>query len=283
MKKVGIVILNYKVKKEVLHCVQSVQKSDYKNIQIIVVDNNSSDGIEAEIAEMKEVLFLQTSGNFGYSGGNNFGIQEMLKQNADFIFVLNPDTEIEKTTISKLIAGMEKYDADLAGPKIYFSDKKTIWYAGGILDLNNVLGSHRGVDKKDDGSFDKTLDTDFASGGAIMIKRSVFEKIGLFDEKYFLYYEDSDFCFRAKKAGFKVKFIPDAVVFHDNAKSTGLGSPLQDYFITRNRMYFASKFLPLRTRFALFREALRNFSSPARRLALFDFWLGKLGKGSFIK
>jgi GT2 family glycosyltransferase len=114
-----------------------------------------------------------------------------------------------------------------------------------------------------------------------MVKREVFEKIGLFDERYFLYYEESDFCYRAKEAGYKIMYIPKAIVYHKNAQTTGLGSPLQDYYITRNRMLFASKFLPLRTRFALFREGIRNWSNPTRKKAHLDFLFGKFGRGVY--
>jgi GT2 family glycosyltransferase len=117
----------------------------------------------------------------------------------------------------------------------------------------------------------------------MFVNAKVFKKIGFFDEKYFLYYEDSDFCLRAKKADFRLVYAPSAVVFHENAKSTGLGSNLQDYFITRNRLLLASKFLPFRTRFALLREALRNIGNPVRRLAFWDYLNGNFGKGSYIR
>lgn len=281
MVKVAVVILNFKVKKETLNCIISVQKSDYKNIEIIVVDNNSEDGIEEEIKNYKNVLFIQSKENLGYTGGNNLGIKKALADGADYIFILNPDTEIKIETINNLVSVAEKENGEINGPKILFGDKKTLWYAGGILDLANVLGRHRGVDAQDKGQYDKIEETDFVTGGAMFVKSDIFKKIGLFDEKYFMYLEDSDLCFRAKKKGFKILYNPKAIVYHENAKSAGLGSNLQDYFITRNRMLFASKFLSFKTRFALFREALRNIFNPVRRLALFDYLIGNFGKGSF--
>lgn len=280
MKKVAVVILNFNVKEESLQCVKSVSESDYKNLQIIVV-SNSNDELAEEIKEIRGIVFIQNKENLGYTGGNNIGIKKALEEGADFIFILNADTIIDQKAIGNLVSVAEEDGVGIAGPKILFTDEKTIWYAGGIFDLANVLGKHRGVDERDTGQYEKLEETDYISGGAMFIKKEVFEKIGLFDEKYFLYYEDSDFCFRAQKAGFKLLYVPSAVVYHDNAKSTGLGSPLQDYFMTRNRLLFASKFLPFRTRFALFREALRNFGNPVRRQALFDFLTNNFGKGSF--
>lgn len=205
-----------------------------------------------------------------------------MNDNFELIFILNPDTTVEKNTIRILVTKMEKFEASIVSPKIYFTGTKSIWYAGGIFDKSNVLGSHRGVDEEDKGQYDESIETDFATGAAMMVRRDVFDSIGLLDKRYFLYYEESDFCFRAKKAGFKTMYIPESVVEHSNAASTGLGSPLQDYFITRNRMLFAKKFLSLRTQFALLREGLRNLRIPARRLALIDFLLGRFEKGSFI-
>lgn len=279
-KKVAVIILNYKVKDELLKCLKSVQDSSFKDIEILVVDNNSGDGLVLELEKFKDIRFIQNKGNLGYTGGNNIGIQVALELGVDYILVLNPDTIIDKNCIKNLVKGIETSGAGVVGPKIYFAGSKRIWHAGGVIDMLNVIGGHRGVDQEDEGQFDERKEVDFISGAAFFAKRKVFEKIGLFDNRYFLYYEDADFCYRSKMAGFKVFYIPDAIIFHENASSTGLGSPLQDYYQTRNRMLFASKFLPLRTRFALFREALRNLRNPVRRLALFDFLIGNFGKGS---
>lgn len=284
MKHVAVIILNYKTKKLTLKCIDSVKKSSYKNIEIIIIDNNSGDGLEDEIKNIPQIAFIQTGGNLGYTGGNNIGIKKALAQNSDYIFVLNSDTELAKNAIENLVIAGEKDERiGVLGPKILFSDKKTIWFAGGIFDKDNILGFHRGVDQKDNGQFDKEMETDYVTGAAMLIKKEVVNRIGLFDDRYFLYYEDSDYCQRAKKAGFKIVYAPNAVVYHENAKSTGLGSSLQDYFITRNRMLYASKFAGLKTRFALFREAIKNILIPIRRLALYDYLLDNFGKGNYLK
>ncbi len=282
MQKVAVVILNYKVADLTVKCIQSVLKSTYKSLEIIVVDNNSGDGVEEKISNFPGLIFIQTGNNLGYAGGNNIGIKKALAQNADFVLVLNPDTTVLSDTIEKLVTGLEENNGDLASPKVYFNSPKQIWFAGGKFDRANVLGSHIGVNEKDQGQYDNVKESDFLTGAAFFVKAEVFKKIGFFDERYFLYYEDSDFSFRARKAGFKLLYLPLAIVYHDNAKSTGLGTSLQDYFITRNRMLFAKKFLPFRTQVALVREAWRNRKIPARKLALKDFLMGKFGKGSFI-
>lgn len=281
MKRVGIVILNYKVADDTIQCIRSIQKSQYKDFFIVVVDNASGDDIEKRLKSFPDVVFMQSKENSGYTGGNNLGIKEALRRGAELVFILNPDTYVEFECIGNCVAGLDKTGAGIVAPKILFDDKKTIWYAGGRFDFANVIGHHLGVDKVDRGQYEKVQETDYSSGAAMLVSRQVFAKIGFFDEKFFLYYEDSDFCFRAKQAGFKVIYIPKAVVYHKNAHSTGLGSSLQDYYITRNRMLFASKFLSFRTRFALFREAVKNLGNATRRLALRDYLLGKFYQGSY--
>lgn len=278
MKKVGVVLLNYKVKDLTLRCIESVKKSTYKNIQIFVVDNDSRDGLAETMYKYPEVIFIPSKENTGYSGGNNLGIKKALDEKCDVLFILNPDMMIDPKAIEILVSEVEKVGAGIANPKIYFEGTKKLWFAGKQFDLNNVLATHRGVNEEDQGQYDKVEELEDATGGALLVQKEVFEKIGLFDERYFLYYEDGDFSYRARKAGFKIIYVPQAVAYHKNAQSTGLGSPIQDYYITRNRMLFAAKFLSFRTRFALFREALRNLNQPIRRKAFFDFLMGNFGR-----
>lgn len=280
MKKVAVVILNYKTKDFTLKCLRSVQQSKYSNIEIIIVDNDSQDGLADILTTKRNITFIQNNQNLGYSGGNNIGIRKALQMGAEYVFILNSDTQIKNDCINNLVNAFTDQQIAITAPKILFADKKKIWYAGGLFDIANVIGEHRGVDEIDQGQYDQVTETDYASGGAILISREIIGKIGLFDENYFLYYEDSDYCFRARKAGYRILYVPQAVVYHVNAQSTGLGSPLQDYYITRNRLFFASKFLPFRTKFALFREAFKNIINPIRRKALIDFIFGRMGKGT---
>lgn len=282
MKKIAVVILNYKVKEDTIACIQSIKNSKFKNLEIIVVDNNSQDGLEDEVSKIEGIVFIQTGDNLGYTGGNNIGIRRALEDNSDYIFILNPDTEIKNDTIANLSKEADNSSAAIFGPKILFNDRKTIWYGGGIIDQDNILGVHRGMDEVDSGQYDEISNTDFVSGAAIFVKRQVFETVGLFDIRYFLYLEDMEFCLRAKQAGFISAYNPKAIVYHKNAKSTGLGSPLQDYFITRNRLIFAFKYLSWRKRLALLKHIILTLNFSTRRQALFDFVTGNFGKGSYI-
>jgi len=296
MKKISVVILNYNGLKDTLECLDSLKPIKDKNkfLEVVVVDNNSTDKSPNELSQINWIKFIQNKDNLGYAGGNNVGIKFALEKEADFILVLNNDTIVDLNFIEPLTTSAEK---GIASPKIYFAKGyefhharyqkkdlgKVIWFAGGKMDWDNVIGKHVGVDEVDMGQFDKEKDTDLATGACLMVKSDVFKKIGLFDERYFLYFEDADLCERARKADFSVKYQPQSTIWHKNAGSTGgSGSKLQDYFITRNRLLFGFKYAKLRTKIALLRQAFSSLNDPIKRQALFDFLILNFGKGSFI-
>jgi len=300
MKKVAIVILHFTNKNLTVQCLESIKKLNTKDLilETIIVNNNPKENLEDLKKKFSDFVFLEAGRNLGFAGGNNLGIKQALKDGADFVFIINNDTILDKNLLVRLIKVASLNDeSGIFGPKIYFapgyefhkekykpSDQgKVIWYAGGLIDWQNVLASHRGVDEVDKGQYDEQKETDFVSGCAMFVKREVFEKIGLLDQRYFLYWEDVEFCQRAKKARFKVIYTPQAKLWHLNASSSVVGGPLQDYYITRNRMLFGMKYAPLRSKSALFRESLRLLLLGRRwqKIGIKDFYLRKFGKGSW--
>lgn len=301
MVKVFIVILSYNVENDLRDCLLSVRKLDKKGYELgtVVVENNSSDNSAAMVAkEFPNVELLDSVQNLGYTGGNNLGIKYALNHGADDIFILNPDAIVEKDTLTKLLLLAEKEPkAGIISPKIYFApgyeyhkDRyqkadlgKVIWWAGGKVDWNNVATTHRGVDRVDKGDYDHAEVVDTVPGTAMFVKREVFSAIGLFDEKYFLYFEESDFCQRALRRGFQLWYMPEAVVWHRNARSTEVGSSLQDYYTTRNRLLFGFCYAPLRSKLALLRQALSLLfiGRSWQKRGVIDFFLGRFGKGSY--
>ncbi|MFZ5366022.1 MAG: glycosyltransferase family 2 protein [Patescibacteria group bacterium] len=327
--KIFVVILNWNGKEFIFKCLDSVKKLEIGRaspkampaarnlkLEIVVVDNASTDGsveqIKSEKLKMKndkaKLKIIENNQNLGFAEGNNVGIRYALKNGADYVLILNPDTIVDENLILQLISasggsafGGKVARADsrigILGPKIYFAPGfefhkerykpeergKVIWYAGGRIDWNNVLSCHRGVDEIDRGQYDKVEETDFVSGCCMFVKKEVFEKIGLFDPKYFLYWEDSDFCQRAWMGGFRIVYVPGANVFHLDAGSSAVGGPLHDYYITRNRMLFGIKYASFRTKFALVRESIKLFffGRPWQKIGIRDFYLWRFGKGSW--
>lgn len=295
--KVFIIILNFNGVQETLECVASLKKLKISKTSpnLIVIDNNSTDGSQSVLKNIRGIHLIKNRTNLGFSGGNNVGIKYALARKADVVIILNNDTLVDANFLVNILKSLKK--ADIVSPKIYFAKGfefhkkrynktdlgKVIWYAGGKIDWRNIIGSHIGVDEIDNGQFNKSIDVDFATGAAMLVKRGVFEKIGLFDQKYFLYLEDMDFCVRAKKAGFKIMYEPKAIVWHKNAQSAhGSGSTLQDYFITRNRLLFAFKFANLKTKLAVFKQTLTYLDNPTRRKAFFDFVTLRFNAGTYF-
>lgn len=297
--KVSIVILNYNGKNDTLACLDSITKLNRQNfdLDVIVVDNASSDNSVVSIKKAyPQVTVLKNFENLGFAEGNNIGIRFSLKRNADFIFILNNDTVLDKNCIQELLNASEKEKTGgIFGPKIYFSAGnefhkgrykskdlgKVIWFAGGNIDWANVLASHRGVDQVDEHQYDSISKTSFITGCAMFVRKEVFENIGLFDAKLYLYYEDVDFSKKAYKKGFDLFFVPKAIVWHKNAESAGgPGSDLQSYYLTRNRMLIGMRYAPWKTKLALLREALNLLmhGTVTVRQAIGDFLRKKYGK-----
>lgn len=299
MRKIAIVILHYLGKKYTKLCLESVDRlvMDGLELSMIVINNNPQENLDDLEKKYPAFVFLETGKNLGYVGGNNFGIKKALAGKADYILLLNNDTTVDKNLIIELIKTAEDNKVGVVGPKIYFAKGfeyhkerykpadlgKVIWYAGGIIDWQNVFGSHRGVNEVDQGQYDQEVITSFVTGCAMFVKRAVFEKIGLFDERYYLYLEDLEFCQRAMGTGYKIIFAPKALVWHYNAISSKVGGSLQDYFITRNRLLFGLKYAPLKTRFNLIQESIRLTLNgrPWQKKAIRDYFLKKFGKGSW--
>lgn len=291
--RIAIVIINYKGLENTLDCLDSLRKMDINeyDVDLIVVENGSQDGSAEALSNLKDIQLISSQINLGFSGGANLGIKHALKRDANFVMIVNNDVTVDKLLIKNIMSATKV--GQIISPKIYFASGfefhkrykksdlgKVIWYAGAKIDWQNIIGIHIGVDEIDNGQFNKRHEIDLATGACMLTKAEVFEKIGLFDEKYFLYLEDMDFCTRAKQAGFKIIFEPKAVLWHKNAASSGgSGSNLQDYYISRNRLLFATKYANLRTKFAVIRQALGQIKIPQKRKALFDFLTFNFGKG----
>lgn len=214
--KVFIIVLNYNGGKLTENCLKSLRMVDYSSFRVVVVDNNSSDDSVVVIKKkFPEVKVIKNKENSGFAGGNNIGIDFALKNGADYVLLLNQDTEVEPDFLDKLIEEGEKdQKTGLLSPLIFWKRTKQVWFSGGKISWWNMKTFHK---------FDlvegKAQETAFLTGCSLLIKRVVLEKIGLLDDNFFLYWEDVDFSVRAKKAGFKIKVVPRSVIYHFEASN----------------------------------------------------------------
>jgi len=303
MKKVFISIINFNGKMNTLECLNSIDNLNLTgmDLNVVVIDNASEEKLDLEENFLKNasLKIILNDKNLGFSGGHNLGIKYALSNNADYVVILNNDTILDKNLVYELLNAFDKDSKiGIVSPKIYFAkgfefhkDRyknedigHVLWYAGGDMDWNNVIGKHRGVDEVDKGQYEKQKEIDFSSGCCMAVKKEVFEKVGFLNEKYFLYYEDNEYSQKAKRAGYEVIYTPKAVLWHKNAGSAGgSGSNLQDYYITRNRLLFGLAYAPLKARSALLRESFKLLFAGRQwqKKGVLDFYLRKFGKGSF--
>ncbi len=300
MPKIFINLITFNDNVSTNECLESIEKLNKKGFElyVVVVDNGSKEKFEID-KEYKNfnLKILYSTKNLGFSGGQNLGIKYALGETADYIVVLNNDVITDENLIIELLNSFKSQEVGVVCPKIYFAkgyefhkDRyenkdlgKVFWYAGGLIDWRNVFGKHRGVDEIDNGQFDQREETQVATGCCMMVSREVFEKAGLFNENFFLYYEDADLSMRILKQGFKIIYEPKAILWHKNAAATGSGSPLQDYYITRNRLVFGFKYAKKRVKFALFRESFKILLDGRewQKIGVRDFYLRKFNKGSY--
>lgn len=305
--KVSLVILTtntLKMTEEVLDYIAGLEIKNLK-AELILADNGSKDGTEEVLMNTKlpnmNFKFIQNGGNMGFAGGNNTAIKYALDNGADYIVLLNNDVILKKDLLVKLVEVAESDKRiGLISPKMYFAKGyefhkerykqgelgKVFWYAGGIIDKDNVYSTHRGVDEVDRGQFNEMQETDFANGACVLIRKEVFQKIGMLDKSFFLYWEDADFSERAKKAGFKVVYYPGTCIWHKVSVSTGgSGSPSNDYFLIRNRYYYAMKYMSLKTKLAILRDTTKiAFTGRTwQKKGAFDALLGIKGMGAWAK
>lgn len=233
---VSIIIVNWNGKKHLSRCLRSLVEIKYSNFEVIVVDNGSSDGsVEYIKRNFSQVKIIQNKKNLGFAGGNNIGIK---KAKGEYVLFLNNDTEVTPNLLSILIDALEKDDKiAIAQPKIIFMDSNKLQAGGDFLTSSGFL-YHYGYGKDpNDPRYNKKMEI-FSACGACMVARSdIIRRIGPFDLDFFCYFEESDLCWRVNLAGYKVLYVPDAVVYHKGyGTSHKLASSFVQYHSFKNRI-----------------------------------------------
>lgn len=231
---VSIITVNYHQDQVTCELLNSIKKLKYKNIEVIVVDNevatNNSNTFKSVFAE---VLYLYSKINLGFAGGNNLGMEHA---NGNYIFLVNNDTELNENCIQRLVYHHESEQRTAAISPIirYYEEPSRIQFAG-FTAINKLTGRNKMIRQT---SLDKLISTPYFHGAAVMIKSEAIEEAGTMAEDYFLYYEELDWSVRFTKHGWCLKVANDAEILHKESISTGQGSPLKLYYQTRNRLLY---------------------------------------------
>lgn len=242
---VAVVVLNWNLPEETIACVESILLSTYLNYEIIVVDNGSTDNSVSTIRGRFPWLELIVSKeNLGYTGGNNLGIRWAEERGSEYILILNNDTTVSPTLLKKLVDLIETDPSlGILGPAIYYYNQlNRFWRLGAVQTAWSPFPKEIGRNALDKGQFQSPFSVDYVTGCAMWVKTKVFREIGLFDESYFMYYEDADFCCRAIKAGFGIKVVPEAKVWHKVSKSIQNRKSWAVYYQVRNRIIFYHRY-----------------------------------------
>ncbi|MBI1849212.1 MAG: glycosyltransferase family 2 protein [Planctomycetes bacterium] len=249
---VMVLVLNWNGGDALVACVESVRKQTHPRVRLLVLDNGSTDGsLDRVIERFPDVEVLRNGANLGYCDGNNRGLERALRDRADFVLLLNNDATLEPDAVSAMVRAIDADGAPpagIVGPKILWSrrgpdEPLRIWSAGGEDRVRQNVGELRGNGEIDRGQFDRMEEVGFVPGCALLVRREVLEKVGLLDPDYFAYLEDMDLCRRARDAGFRVRYAPEARVVHDASRSTGGGyTPGRKYLMGLNSIRYLRKY-----------------------------------------
>ena len=231
---VSVIVLNYNAGELLLNCIESIKKSAYKNLEIIVVDNISTDKSQRICKEKyPDIKLIQNDENFGYCEGNNIGIREA---KGDYIIILNPDTIVESNWIEELISAYNKFGEGLYQPKHLSLNEKTVYMSAG--NMLNIFGFGYAREKgnRDENQFNKIEEIGYASGTCLFTSSAVLKKVGLFDPFIFLYHDDLDLGWRASQLGIKSYYVPTSLIYHAESYSLKWNAE-KFYWLERNRKY----------------------------------------------
>lgn len=239
---VAIITLNWNRKGDTLEFLASCAGLGYPRLHTIVVDNGSTDGsAEAISARFPAVEQILNGANLGFAGGMNAGMRRALALGADYVFLANNDTTLAPDALGRLVAAAEEQGAGMASPAIYYaSAPHRIWWLGGRL--RPLLLEIRRYERPPARHDPRPFAVDFITGCGMLVRRDVLETIGLFDERFFMYYEDSDYCLRAHRAGVRAVVEPRAAMYHKVAQSSGgSNSPNERYHMARSSVQYFRK------------------------------------------
>ncbi len=295
--RTAALVLTWNSEPVIARCLRSLTKA-MPALHVLVVDNASSDGTVALVRDrFPEAEVLETGANYGFAGGCNAGLRQLIDAGFDAVLLLNPDAFIASDATALLIQHLESdLDCGAVSPLIHDHPSDVVWFAGSDIDWSTGATYHRGQGDTPEAFGSVPIPTDRMNGGAVLLRVAALLDVGLFEEGYFLYYEETDLSVRMAGAGWRLTVLPTARAWHEASSSTGgtLG-PVYNYYLTRGRLNFLRIFAGPQLRWSqvyvhLARETrwlTKTFglraTSPAlvaRARALIDFALHREGRVS---
>lgn len=239
----AIILLTWNQRQLTLECLASLEKLDYPRdqLEIIVADNGSTDGtVDAIRAQYPNVELILNGDNVGFAAGNNTGIEYARSTRARYIMLLNNDTVVAPDMLKKLVTVAESdLEIGIVTPKIYYFGEPTkIWCAGAAINWRTGDTRRLRAEEVDTGAPEAMHDVDFASGCALLVRRTAIDRAGLLDPRFFIYYEETEWCVRLLRAGYRCTYVPDSHVWHKISSAMQAGSPRSAYYMTRNVLLF---------------------------------------------
>lgn len=261
--RIGLVTVLYNSEEVLPDFFQSLANQTFKDWWLYVIDNSPNENAlkTAERLAMhhgiQNITLIYNNANLGVARGNNQGIVLSREQGCEYTLLLNNDISFDADTIANMVAHADDKSEALVVPKIYYAGSNRLWMAGGDISIFRGMTSHRGDGELDHGQYDKSEYIGYAPTCFMLIRNVVFDSVGTMDERYFVYFDDTDFVYRALRHGFRLHYFPQATVQHKVSFSTGgEESPFSVYYMNRNRAYFIAK----------------NFNFPFKQMALFFFY-----------
>lgn len=276
-------VLNWNRREDTLACIASLLQSSYAPLRVLVCDNGSTDDTPAAVRTLfPSVDVLELGRNLGFAAGMNAGIRHALTAGTEQVLLLNNDTIVDQLMVERLVAHAVE-DVGLVAPLIFYaSQPDLIWSAGGLYSRWTLEQTHTLRGQRDRADWPVVIERDFVPGCAMLLPRSALESVGLFDERFFMYYEDSDLCLRLRRAGFRVLLVPGARMWHKVAISSGgADSPGERFGMAKGSVLFFRKhvhgwrwfiIVPFRLGSAI--KATMRLLSRCRASATIAYWRG---------
>lgn len=296
--RVAIIVLCYNAVEETLACLESLGGIDYphERYHVVIIDNASHDGTPAKVrAAFPAATMIENGANLGFAAGNNVGLRYAVEHRYDYALLLNNDTVVAPDFLTQLVAEAEASPlTGMVGPLIYYyADPTLIWSAGGRIDWRRGVSQMDGTGERDSGRYIASREVDFVTGCALLVRREVLEQVGLLDERFFMYFEETEWCVRASRAGYHIRFVPQSRLWHKIPLDARFDKEYLAYYMTRNRLLFlrATRAGPGTWLHALVLQDLRAYASLCLRpqwrtrrgragmlLGWMDFWRGRFGR-----